>query len=912
MSDSHPTSESPYVGLVPFSEGDAQFFFGREKERDTIIENLRASRLTLLYGTSGVGKSSVLNAGVADSLNQLAHRTLEERGMPEFALVIFSDWSDDPIARFMQSVQKAVAKALEVETLEAVPDSGDMVEMLRTWSERFGLELLIILDQFEEYFNYISNEKAENSFAAQLPRAINDLNLRAKFLISLREDSLAKLDRFKPEIPYIFDNTYRLEHMNAKAARDAIKKPLDVYNEIYVTGENEEKYSIEPALIDEIIVQLTNPENASISEGQNESFLNASATPIEAPYLQLVMTRLWEKEQSEKSRVLRLDTLRSLEGLKNIVQTYLNSAMNNLPQDQSDIAAGIFKYLVTPSGTKIAYTEADLAESADVKLDKLSPVLEMLNHSRILRLVDPPLNRPNESRYEVFHDVLAKAILKWRSEYIQRRKLEDDARKRKADENAKLLRYGLVGAGVVLLLLSGLTIFAVSQMMDAKLKHEIAIKKQIEAQEQKKLALEKQIEAEEQKTLAQEQQEEAEKQGKEAEKQRKEAEEQQEEAVKQREIAEEQKKIAEEQKNIADEERKEAVKQKNIAEEERERAREQAKIVESQRAEVVKAKGELEVKNKDLEEAVYKQKEAADKIKAQVIVIEQKKDEAEKFAKIAQDNASKAKQNEENAKAKEAEAKLAQAETQKQLEEVKKLTNVFQEINNDTSLNEECRDKVVGILQRLGEDPSNLTPQTNSNASKKWTNGKTLHIKFMERNPKIESKLEEIAHEWEKYANLKFVFGSSPTAEIRISFNNVGSWSYVGTDALGIPQNMPTMSFGILKLLNPDSDEFRRTVLHEFGHVLGLVEEHTLPSAGIQWNKSAVYKAYGNNRQWVDNYFFRKHSINYRPFDRNSIMIPIAIPKEWLIGDSFKPITEPNSNLSESDKEIARQWYPRN
>jgi serralysin len=265
----------------------------------------------------------------------------------------------------------------------------------------------------------------------------------------------------------------------------------------------------------------------------------------------------------------------------------------------------------------------------------------------------------------------------------------------------------------------------------------------------------------------------------------------------------------------------------------------------------------------------------------------------------------------QTADAKQKEAIQAQAETQKQFEEVKKLTNVFQEINNDTSLDEECRDKVVGILQRLGEDPSNLTPQTDSNASKQWTNGKTLHIKFMERNPKIESKLEEIAQEWTKYANLKFVFDSSPEAEIRISFDNVGSWSYVGTDALNIPQNTPTMNFGILELLNPDSDDFRRTVLHEFGHVLGLVEEYKLPSANIPWNKSAVYKVFGNNREWVDNYFFRKHSINYREFDRNSIMMP-PIPKEWLDGNSFEPITEPNSDLSESDKAIARQWYPLN
>src|SRR5580698_4604891 len=57
-------ADCPYVGLTPFTEEDAEFFFGRERERRIIAANLRTSRLTLLYGSSGVGKSSVLRAGV--------------------------------------------------------------------------------------------------------------------------------------------------------------------------------------------------------------------------------------------------------------------------------------------------------------------------------------------------------------------------------------------------------------------------------------------------------------------------------------------------------------------------------------------------------------------------------------------------------------------------------------------------------------------------------------------------------------------------------------------------------------------------------------------------------------------------------------------------------------------------------
>ena len=62
--------ESPYVGLVPYSEADAKFFFGRSVEAAIVAANLRASRLTILYGPSGVGKSSLLMAGVVERLTQ--------------------------------------------------------------------------------------------------------------------------------------------------------------------------------------------------------------------------------------------------------------------------------------------------------------------------------------------------------------------------------------------------------------------------------------------------------------------------------------------------------------------------------------------------------------------------------------------------------------------------------------------------------------------------------------------------------------------------------------------------------------------------------------------------------------------------------------------------------------------------
>ena len=83
---------TPFKGLTPFAatDLDALLFFGREREAELISANLMASRLTVLYGESGVGKTSLLAAGVVHRLRGIARRNLAERGHPEFVVVMFS------------------------------------------------------------------------------------------------------------------------------------------------------------------------------------------------------------------------------------------------------------------------------------------------------------------------------------------------------------------------------------------------------------------------------------------------------------------------------------------------------------------------------------------------------------------------------------------------------------------------------------------------------------------------------------------------------------------------------------------------------------------------------------------------------------------------------------------------------
>src|SRR5688500_19909555 len=100
MSESFSLPAAPYKGLARFddSETDERFFFGRDRETEMVADNLVASRLTVLYGPSGVGKSSLLRAGVVRRLRALVpagQRTVAG----EAALAVVVDaWRDDPAA----------------------------------------------------------------------------------------------------------------------------------------------------------------------------------------------------------------------------------------------------------------------------------------------------------------------------------------------------------------------------------------------------------------------------------------------------------------------------------------------------------------------------------------------------------------------------------------------------------------------------------------------------------------------------------------------------------------------------------------------------------------------------------------------------------------------------------------------
>jgi hypothetical protein len=361
------------------------------------------------------------------------------------------------------------------EPVGRISTSGAFSDVLQTAAERIGGRLLIILDQFEEYFLYHAQEDGPGSFAVEFPKAINNPALPVNFMISLREDALAKLDRFEGRIPYLFDNYLRIEHLDRESACDAIIQPIEQYNRMLEPGTP--KMEIEPLLVEAVLEQVQTGKVILGEAGRGGVKGGDNKARVETPFLQLVMTRLWNEEMQAGSRVLRLETLNALGGAERIVKTHLDKAISNLAVEEQDAAAGIFHYLVTPSGTKIAHSLGDLAYYSGLKQDLLVPVVEELSsgETRILRSVAPPPDDPGPLRYEIFHDVLAPAILDWCGRYVKTQEQAEAERllavqaeeRAKAEQElareqrrARNQRLGLVVMALLLLGMIGMVVYA--------------------------------------------------------------------------------------------------------------------------------------------------------------------------------------------------------------------------------------------------------------------------------------------------------------------------------------------------------------------------------------------------------------------------------------------------------------------
>lgn len=479
-----PPDEAPYPGLDPYTASKADFFCGRDGEVRIVGANALTHRVTLFYGESGVGKTSVLRAGVMKDLRDRAKADFAA-GTLQFIPAYLDQWHAEPAAALLGAVATEVAAITGSELSPQIPDE-DFGQTLRRWSDEMKTDFVLLLDQFEELFLY--HTPAHDAFCNEFAQMLSPRRGCVNVLISIREDSLARLDAFKDRIPGLFANRVRIEHLSRTGAEEAITKPLEIFK-LANGGEVGIERELVSALLDE-------PE---LRAGRlfTESTQIASQTRDDERYetslLQIVLTRLWQEEiggaDGTEAPTLRLSTyLDRLGGARKIINRHLDHALDQLPAPDQQLFAEASRLLVTRSRQKYAWNVSDLALELKTATDSLERLLHGLAQRpyRVLR------GAAAQGSYQIFHDVLAEPLLAWRARHDaaqEHKRAEDEAsrklehernatEKRFADERAKAeqrwqaeklrrLKWGLITLGFLLCVLAAIAYEAWQQKQNA-------------------------------------------------------------------------------------------------------------------------------------------------------------------------------------------------------------------------------------------------------------------------------------------------------------------------------------------------------------------------------------------------------------------------------------------------------------
>lgn len=433
----------PYPGLEAFTADNRHYFFGRGRDTQLLISNLYASSLTVVYGSSGVGKTSVILAGVVPEV--------EREG--DAVILVHRTWQDAARARSLGArMAHAVARRMGEPAIEADAPLDVLAERL---ARRWRRPIFLVFDQFEEYFLHNEPSDAPDSLDGELARLINRRDIEVNVMIVVREDSLAALDRFRHRVPTLLNNLYRLEHLTPGEARSAIQEPLAVLRQRMPADDlpvDDLPVEVEEGLASTILDDLAALDpSAQMASSREER-------RVELPFLQVVLERIWIVECRARSPVVRRKTFADAGGSRGIVRQRIAESLNALDAEEQRIVASALRHLVTPSGAKIALTMGDLAGYAGVTPDRVGAVIERLigGGARVLRRVAHPTGDPALTKYEIYHDALGAPLLAWRLEMDRRRdEVERKARQRVQNSIAGLTLMVIAAIGIAVFLQRG-------------------------------------------------------------------------------------------------------------------------------------------------------------------------------------------------------------------------------------------------------------------------------------------------------------------------------------------------------------------------------------------------------------------------------------------------------------------------
>lgn len=367
-----PLPDEPYKALVSYEANDRAMFFGRGREIDEVAALIHAHRLMLLYGASGVGKTSLLQAGIIPRL--------EESGSGYMVITVRA------LTRLADAIHTAVQRRLPETDLPM----GDLslFDFLSAVVRLSGQRFVVVIDQFEEFFIRLSPE-FRTDFIAELSRLYDATDLPVKVVLALREDYLASVGELEQRIPEVFRTRTRLLPLTRQQAKEAIVSPAEAYG-----------YAYELVLVDRLLDDLTR-------EG---------VMPLQ---LQLVCNALFHRARSEQSKTITSVHYEALGGARAILRDYLKDELQQLGSE-AGIAKLLLEELITSQGTRATHTADELADTCHLSLEVVSSILDRLVRRQLLK----PFYQNNVLVYELAHEYLVEDI--WLSAEVRARKQAEE------------------------------------------------------------------------------------------------------------------------------------------------------------------------------------------------------------------------------------------------------------------------------------------------------------------------------------------------------------------------------------------------------------------------------------------------------------------------------------------------------
>jgi len=382
----------------------------------------------MLYGDSGAGKSSLINAGlIAAAMHkgfQVEYVRVQPRAGDELVVErIPADEADTALPSLFADGDEPDSRV--------VVSTAAFHERLRERSA--SCRPLLVFDQFEElvtHFEDVGRRELQRRIVALLVALLHDESLPVKVLFAFREDYLAKVKQLLAAAPELVDQALRLTPPAAGALATIIRGPFERY-----PGRFERELA--PELVERLRDRLED---------------RFGAGEVSLSEVQTVCERLWQSDDPE--------ALLEERGIQGLLEDHLGEELDSFPPHLRYPATALLGQMVTAAGTRNVISAGDLIErvreeNKDLSPDLLEDALEQLERrSRLVR---------REARRDLYlYEITSEFLVPW----ISRRREELDRQRYRRRLLRRLLRLGTV-VGVVIAAVAALAVWALIQRNDA-------------------------------------------------------------------------------------------------------------------------------------------------------------------------------------------------------------------------------------------------------------------------------------------------------------------------------------------------------------------------------------------------------------------------------------------------------------